>query len=201
VAERVAYHLKGVYLGGCSCDWGCPCNYNVRPSRGFCEGEYIWHVEEGHHGGTALGGLSFGMFLHSPAAIHLGNLTAAAIVDQRASGVQRRAMEAMLTTAPPFSIFMDLTSNFLGFSYAPIELHLYGIRSKVAIPEIYGLELAPMTNPVTGEVELATLVKPTGFTAKETEMCATALHRFSAPGLSYDHTGRYGEFAQYEYKG
>src|SRR5216684_5913383 len=54
------------------------------------------------------------------------------------------------------------------------------------------LALAPMINPVTGEEEPATLMKPKGFTAQVQELCATAVLRFSKEGLSYDHSGKYG---------
>lgn len=201
MVEQRSYYLKGVNLGGCSCDWGCPCNFEVAPSQGFCEGEYVWCVEEGHYGDTSLEGVRFGLFFHSPAAIHLGNLTTTGVIDQRAGEQQRQAVESMITSVPPFSVFMDLTSNFLGIRYAPIEVRLDGIHSKVTIPEMYDLELTPMTNPVTGEIELATLTKPTGFTANQSELCTTAMHRFRAQGLSYEHPGRYGEFAPFEYKG
>lgn len=201
MVEKKSYYLKGFNLGGCSCDWGCPCNFEVAPSLSFCEGEYIWCVEQGHYGDTSLDGVRFGMFLHSPAAIHLGNLTTAAIVDHQASEQQRKAIEDMISSAPPFNVFRDLTSNFLGFRYAPIEVHLDGIHSRVTIPGIFDLELTPMTNPVTGEVELATLMKPTGFTSQQSELCTTAVHQFNTLGLSYEHTGRYGEFAPFEYKG
>jgi hypothetical protein len=80
-------------------------------------------------------------------------------------------------------------------------VHLDGIHSRVTIPGIYDLGLAPMTNPVTGEIELATLLKPTGFTSQQSELCTTSVHRFSTQGLSYEHPGRYGEFAPFEYKG
>ena len=201
MAEKTPYHLKGAVLGGCSCDWGCPCNFEVPPTRGFCEGEYIWCVEQGHYGGARLDGLCFGMFFYSPAAIHLGNLTTVAIVGEQANVQQREAIETMITDASPMSIFYSLTSNFLGFRCAPFEVHLDGIRSRVTIPGVYELELTPMTNPVTGEVELATLLKPTGFTSQQSELCTTTVERFSTEGLSYDHSGRYGEFAPFEYTG
>lgn len=44
-------------------------------------------------------------------------------------------------------------------------------------------------------------MKPKGFTAKVQELCATAVLRFSKAGLSYDHSGKYGEFCRFEYKG
>ena len=201
MAEGISYHLEGAVLGGCSCDWGCPCNFEAPPTRGFCEGEYIWCVERGHYGDARLDGLCFGMFYYSPAAIHLGNLVTIVIVDERASVQQREAIESMITNAPPFSIFCSLTSKFLGFLYAPFEVHLDGIRSRVTIPGVYELGLTPMTNPVTREIELATLLKPTGFTSQQQELCTTTVERFRTEGLSYDHSGRYGEFAPFEYAG
>ena len=100
----------------------------------------------------------------------------------------------------PFSIFHGLVGEFLGFHYVPIEMQLDGIRSRVTIPGTLELKLAPMINPVTGEEEPATLTKPKGFTAKLQELCATAVLRFSRAGLSYDHSGKYGEFCPFEYK-
>ena len=26
------YHFSGVMLGACSCDWGCPCNFEAPPT-------------------------------------------------------------------------------------------------------------------------------------------------------------------------
>ena len=201
MAEKISYSLKGVFLGGCSCDWGCPCNFEAPPTKGFCEGGGIWHIEQGYYGNVQLDGLHFGMFAHSPAALHLGNVTLLALVDDQADARQREAIEAMFPTTPPFSIFYSLASTFLGFQYVPIEVQLEGIRSRVTIPETLELALAPMINPVTGEEEPATLLKPRGFTSQLQELCATAVLRFSREGLSCDHSGKYGEFSPFEYKG
>jgi hypothetical protein len=201
MAEQIPYYLKGVFLGGCSCDWGCPCNFEAPPTKGFCEGGGIWHIEQGHYGEVQLDGLRVGGFAHSPAALHLGNVTLLVLVDDRADARQREAIEAMFPTIPPFSIFYSLTSTFLGFQYVPIEVQLEGIRSRVTIPGTLELALAPILNPVTGEEEPATLLKPKGFTSQLQELCATAVLRFSKEGLSYDHSGKYGEFSPFEYKG
>ena len=79
-------------------------------------------------------------------------------------------------------------------------MHLEGIRSRVSIPETLELALAPMINPVTGEEEPATLMKPKGFTSQLQELYATAVLRFSKEGLAYDYSGKYGEFCRFEYK-
>jgi hypothetical protein len=201
MADRDSYRLKGALLGGCNCDWGCPCNFEVPPSYGVCEGEYIWCIEQGHYADTKLDGLTFGMFFHSPAAIHLGNLTMAAIVDERARAPQRAAIEKMISSVAPFEVFLSLTGAFLGIRYGAFEVHLDGIHSQVKIPEVFELRLTPMTNPVTGEPELATLTKPTGFTSEVSELCATAVERSAVEGLSYDHSGKHGEYAPFEYAG
>jgi len=161
----------------------------------------MWQIEQGHYGGVTLDGLRIGLAARSPAALHLGNVILLILVDERADARQRQAIEAMVPTVAPFSIFYSLTSTFLGFHYVPIEMELQGIRSRVTVPGTLEIALAPMINPVTGEEEPATLSKPKGFTAKVQELCATAVLRFSRAGLSYDHSGKYGEFCPFEYKG
>ena len=29
-----------------NCDWGCPCNFNARPTQGHCEGPYGVRITE-----------------------------------------------------------------------------------------------------------------------------------------------------------
>ncbi len=201
MAGKVSFRLKGALLGGCNCDWGCPCNFEVAPSYGVCEGEYVWCIEQGHYADTKLDGLNIGMLFHSPAAIHLGNMTMAAVVDERASTPQRAAIEKIFSSVAPFEVFYSLTSTFLGIRFAAFEVQLDGIHSRVKIPEVLELGLTPMTNPVTGKPELATLTKPAGFTSQVSELCATAVERSAMEGLSYDHSGKYGEYASFDYTG
>ena len=204
MVQKISYHLKGVLLGACSCDWGCPCNFEASPTNGWCEGGYLWHVEEGAYGRVQLDGLNFAFCGHSPGPLHLGNLTSLYLVDQEANARQRRALEEMLTENPdvvPFGIFKSLTSNFLGVRFVPFEIELKGTQSRARIPGILDLQLTPMKNPVTGDDELATLLKPNGFTSKRQELCSSQTHRLSSDQLSYDHSGKYAEFSHFEYQG
>ena len=199
MATEKKYSLKGQLLSGCNCDWGCPCNFEVAPSYGNCEGVYFWHVETGFYDGVVLDGATFGQFGLFPEAIHLGNGTGLYVIDEWLSPPQRAAVETILTEVPPFGVFHDLTSNFLGFSYQPFEIHLDGIPSGLKIPGVLDLQLAPMKNPVTGEDELATLTKPTGFTSNIQELCSADRFTFEVGGRSYDYSGKYGEFCPFEY--
>jgi len=203
MAENISYHLKGVGLCGCSCNWGCPCNFEAPPTQGFCEGGYFWHVQDGTYGHVALHGLTFAWLAHSPGPLHLGNLTSLYLVDERATPAQRQAIEELLTTNPtvmPFSIFKALTSTLLGIRYVPFVLNLKGTQSRVKVGDILDLQLTPMKNPVTGEEEPVTLLKPKGFTSHQQELCTTATFRLTSEGLSYDHSGKYGESFAFEYK-
>jgi hypothetical protein len=199
MAEQQTYYLKGHLLGACSCDWGCPCSFEARPTQGFCEGNYAWHIEEGHYQGTPMAGSTFGLFIRFPRAPHEGNGTGIVLVDETLPEPRRPVLESMLQAIPPFSIFLSLLSTFLGFRYVPLALHLDGIHSWLTIPTMVDLQLTPMTNPVTGADELATLYKPTGFTSKTHELCATKTYRVTLDRLAYDHSGKYGEFSPFEY--
>src|SRR5438132_8327753 len=122
MAEQVSYLLKGFSVGGCSCDWGCPCNFEAPPTTGFCEGGGIWQIDQGHYGEVKLDGLRLGLAARSPAALHLGNVTLLIVADEKADARQRQAIEAIVPSIPPFSIFYSLASTFLGFHYVPIDM-------------------------------------------------------------------------------
>lgn len=59
MSQGKKYSLKGHMVSGCNCDWGCPCNFEIAPSYGNCEGVYMWHVESGNYNGVSLDGKSY----------------------------------------------------------------------------------------------------------------------------------------------
>jgi hypothetical protein len=146
--------------------------------------------------------LNFSWCAHSPGPLHLGNVTSVYFIDERANAQQRQTLEEMLTGNPeimPFGIFKHLTSTFLGVHYVPFAVELNGTHSRVKIPGVLDYQLTPMKNPVTGEEEPATLLKPKGFTSTQQDLCSTAALRLTSQGLSFDHSGKYGEFSLFEY--
>jgi hypothetical protein len=139
------------------------------------------------------------MFIQFPGAPHEGNGVGLVLIDDHVSADQRAAIETLIPQVPPFSIFHSLLSDFVGFRTLPFALHLDGIHSRLTIPNTVEWQLTPMTNPVTGAEEYATLLKPTGFTSKEQTLCTTTTFRITAGGFSFDHSGKYGEFSPFEY--
>ena len=77
----------------------------------------MWHFESGRYGSVELDGLNVLYLAHSPGPVHLGNLKSLFLLDERAKPEQRRAFEEMFardSDVTPFSVFISLTSEWLG---------------------------------------------------------------------------------------
>jgi hypothetical protein len=196
------WSMQGTLLGACSCDWGCPCSFDARPTRGFCEGGYVWHIEKGNFGGVPLDGLTWAWVGHSPGPLHEGNVTFIVLVDEKATAEQRQALANIGEgrSGGPWTIFMSVAGKRPSTQFLPFEVHLDGLNSKVRVGDALSLELGPILNPVTGEPEEIYVEKPTGFTSKRLTMGATRALRLHSE-INYDHTGKYGEFSKFEYSG
>ncbi len=195
------WNLKGVLLGACSCDWGCPCSFNARPTQGFCEGGYVWHVRAGTYDGVDLTGLTFGWLGHSPGPLHEGNVTAVVVADERATPPQRAALEALTSgqNGGPWTIFASVTAKRLPTQFARFDVKIDGLKSRAVAGKLLHEELAPITNPVTGAAEELQLRKPTGFTSKWADLGKTATLKVDVGEIRFDHSGKYGEYAEFEY--
>ncbi len=196
------WHLKGSIVGACNCDWGCPCNFDAPPTYGHCNGAYVWQIEEGRFGDVGLNGLCIGWVGESPGAMHLGHGTAQKIIDDRADEGQRAALLSLLSGkyGGPFEILASVTEKELEPIIAPFKTVIDGLSSHVSVPKVLELGLASIRNPVTGKPEELKLLKGTGFTSTDTELGSTTVYRFTG-GFCHEHSGKYGEFANFEYQG
>ena len=196
------WSMQGTLLGACSCDWGCPCSFDAPPTRGFCEGAYVWHIEKGKFGNVPLDGLSWSWVAHSPGPLHQGNVTWMVLADEKATPEQRNAFAKIAEgkSGGPWVIFMAVASHRGDPEYMPFRVDIDGLNSKVQAGNALRMELGPILNPVSGEAEEIYLDKPTGFTSKRLTLGASKVLRVSSE-LNYDHSGKYGEFSKYEYSG
>ena len=44
------WKIHAYYLDACNCDWGCPCQFNAKPTHGNCEGLSGIHIIDGNYG-------------------------------------------------------------------------------------------------------------------------------------------------------
>lgn len=125
--QRVKWAMEADYLQACNCDYGCPCEFEAPPTKGFCEGIGAWRINEGNYGNVSLDGLGLGFALHSPEALHLGNITLALFVDETANEEQRNALVQIASGQAegiPSEIIATLVSNLPGPHFTPSQLNI-----------------------------------------------------------------------------
>src|SRR5947208_6327073 len=151
------WRLSGEWIKNCNCAFGCPCDFNARPTQGYCKGFLGMHILDGYFGDVRLDGLSFFVVVDFPGPLHEGNGTVQAIIDERATEAQRAALFGILSgqnsaEGTLFHIVTLSVSKMLDPIFAPIhvEFDMPGRRAKVSIPGVLESENEPIKNPVTG---------------------------------------------------
>ncbi len=81
---HVDWKMRTVKLSTCSCDYGCPCEFNASPTRIPCQGFEASEIIEGHFGNVRLDGLRFGATFRCAGPLHEGGGVAQAIVETSA---------------------------------------------------------------------------------------------------------------------
>jgi hypothetical protein len=82
----IDWEIRGPQLSTCNCDWGCPCQFNARPTHGHCRAAVGMRIEQGHFGDVRLEGLHWVVLLAWPGAIHEGGGEVLPIIEERADG-------------------------------------------------------------------------------------------------------------------
>ena len=191
--------MNGQVLIACNCDWGCPCNFNAPPSRGDCEGGWIWMIERGEVNGVRVDALNVALFADWPGAIHEGGGRAVCYVDERADGAQRRALTSWLNgeAGGPWGLFRK-TYDLAPPEGARFDVHLAEHQTRARIGAFVELELAKIRNPVTQAESHPEIVLPEGLVVKHGHVAASKVFRVRG-GVEYDHSGKYAAFGPFAY--
>ena len=199
--NATTWSLSGTLVIACNCDYGCPCNFNAPPTRGKCEGGWLWHVDEGTFGDVRLDGLSWTVYADWPGAIHEGGGKAVSFVDDRADDAQLAAVRELVRGGHggPWGIFVN-TYDLDGPTPAPFDVRLDDFASRIRIGEKVELDLDTIKNPVTGAEVRPGVVLPQGLVCKEASLGKSKTFRV-ADGVSYDHSGQYAAVAPFAYSG
>ena len=198
----MAWSLQGTVLIACNCDYGCPCNYNARPTSDYCEGGWTWVIEQGERDGDSLDGLACSVFAAWPGAIHEGGGKAVAFYDERADDEQRRHLETLLRgdDGGPWSIFIN-TYSLEEPKPVAYDVTLAEHRSTLSIADHVELAMEPIHNPVTGvEVHPGTVL-PEGLVFKEGWYATSSVFTLAGGAVRYDHSRRNTEYAPFSYSG
>lgn len=188
---EVDWRLKGEWVKNCNCAFGCPCDFNARPTQGHCDGLVAMNIQDGHFGDVRLDGLKFVVTVHFPGALHEGNGTIQPIIDERADQQQREALLAIMSgqhsaEGTLFNIMSLIVKEILEPQFAPIDFafDMEARRARVSIPGILETEVEPIRNPVTGAEHRIQVMMPDGFEHRGAEVASARIA--STGGIKFE---------------
>lgn len=193
----VDWMIKGPKISSCNCDYGCPCEFNGRPTHDVCEGLEAMEISEGYFGDVRLDGLRFAATFRWPGPVHEGGGVAQGFVDENANEAQREALFKILdgeeqepTTA--FNIFGSTIEKEFDpvFSKIEFDFDLEGRTGGFRVPGHLEMSLEPIKNPVTGAPHRAKIVLPEGFEFREAEMASGTFS--GTGGIIFENSNCYG---------
>lgn len=198
---KVDWRLEGEWIKNCNCAFGCPCDFNARPTQGHCEGLVAMRIDKGHYGATKLDGLCFAVTVHFPGALHEGNGQAQPILDARASSEQIEALGAILSgenadEGTLFHIFSLIVTKQHDPIVAPFEFRFdqEGRTARMVIPGVLETDVEPIKNPVTGDPHRIQVVMPEGFEHRMAEIASSNIRSMGA--IKFQTTGGHSSLAR-----
>jgi hypothetical protein len=173
------WRLEGEWLKNCNCAFGCPCDFNARPTQGHCDGFLGMRITKGRFENVSLDGLSFFVTVRFPGPLHEGNGEIQPIIDERATPEQREALFNIMSgknsaDGTLFHIVTLIVTKMHDPIFAPIKLDFDkdGRRARLSIPGVLESEVEPIKNPVTGAPHRIKVVMPEGFEHIEGEIAS-----------------------------
>ncbi len=181
------WRLEGEWIKNCNCAFGCPCDFNARPTHGYCQGLVAMRITKGNYNETRLDGLCFAVTVHFPGALHEGNGQAQPILDESASPQQRDALAAILSgehsdEGTLFNIFSLIVTTMPDPVFAPFEFSFdqEGRTARLVVPGILESDVEPIRNPVTGAPHRIQVVMPEGFEHRGAEVASASINSLGA---------------------
>lgn len=202
--QKTRWQIQAFYLDACNCDWGCPCQFNARPTHGNCEGVSGIHIIRGNYGRVKLDRLDMVFIGSWPGPIHEGHGKASYYIDDRADDEQFSALSKIITGEAgggPFEVYGSVIDSFQEPRRAKITFERKGLHSRVRVGEIAEAWLEPIRNPVTGEIHRAIIELPTGFEASRMDQSSTKTIIANDGYLCFRYSGTYGSFQKTKWKG
>ncbi|HEX2199895.1 MAG TPA: DUF1326 domain-containing protein [Burkholderiales bacterium] len=165
------WEIRGRELINCNCSYGCPCQFNALPTKGFCEAIGAIAVDKGRYGDVNLDGTKLGVVFHWPGPIHEGKGKCQPILDSSATPEQRDALLKIMSGqdtepfATMFAVFASTVEKVFDpvFTRIEFDVDVEARRGKVRAEGVFELAGEPIRNPVTGQEHRARIDLPHGF--------------------------------------
>lgn len=165
------WEIQGRELINCNCAYGCPCQFNALPTKGYCEAIGAISIEKGHYGTTSLDNLNVATVFQWPGPIHEGKGKCQLVVDSRANTQQREAILKIMSgqdtdpMATVFAIFATTIETLFEPIFAPIDFaaDVDARVGKIRVAGVLEVTGQPIRNPVTGAEHRARIELADGF--------------------------------------
>jgi len=196
------WEFRGRELVNCTCEYGCPCQFNALPDKGHCYAVAGIQIDEGYHGDTRLDGLKIGAVFKWPGAIHEGNGEALAFVDERADDAQREALLRIMTgqDTEPFATMFAVYASTVTTMHPPVftridfEVDVDGRRGRLSVPGYVEMTGEPIRNKVSGQESRAQIVLPAGFEYEVADIGSASSRTLGGP-MQIDISEKYAQLA------
>jgi hypothetical protein len=196
----IDWSIEAASFGNCNCDYGCPCQFELRPTHGNCRGFEVGRIERGHFGEVPLDGLCYALIYAWPGAIFEGNGAMQTIIDERADERQREALRTVLhggeteDAKTHWWVFHSMSSTVHQPMFRPIdfEVDIEERTARVVIPGILQSTGRPIRSPATGDEHRVRIDIPSGI---EFEIAEIGSATTTATGpIELDLNDSYGQF-------
>jgi hypothetical protein len=204
---QVDWYIEGVEFSNCNCDYGCPCQFESRPTKGHCRGFEVVRIDKGNFGDVQLGGLYAALLYAWPGPVYEGNGEIQAIIDERANGEQRKALAAVLyggetnEGATHWWVYRAMSSTVHPPIFKPIEFEvkLDARTARVVIPGILESSGRPIRSPATGAEHRVRIDIPNGIEFEIAEIGSATTKATASIALDLQDT--YGQFNALRHSG
>ena len=200
--KKTKWSIEADYLQACNCDYGCPCEFEAPPTKGFCQGLGAWQIKRGNYGDVSLNGLGLAFAIYTPEAMHKGNGTSIILYDEKASPQQRDALQKIATGhdgGMPFEVLKAIITTWLPPQFVPFQFNLNGRNSSVKAGDALTIAVEPIKNPVSGEPESVRIVHGTGFIFQDAEAVSARECRSNVKDFAFSWPDKAGFVSQIKY--
>jgi hypothetical protein len=167
---KVDWYVEGIEYGNCNCNYGCPCQFEDRPTHGNCRAFEVVRIDMGHFGETDLSGLKVAMVYAFPGAVFEGRGEMQAIIDERADKTQRHALKTVVhggeteEAATHWWVYHAMCDTVHDTLYKPIDfdVDVAARTARAHIPGVLESTGRPIKSPVTGDEHRVRIDIPNG---------------------------------------
>ncbi len=197
----VDWYIEGPSYGNCNCDWSCPCQFELVPTHGGCEGFEAVRIDRGHFGDVTLDGLKVAVFYAWPGPIFEGKGALQAVIDENADASQRDALLSIVygkhtnEAATHWWVYHAMSETVHEPLFRPIEfdVDIEARTARVVIGDVGESIGSPIRSPATGDEHRVRIDMPNGIEFEIAEVGNASTRASGAIELNLENS--YGQWA------